>query len=261
MSKPTGKCVFCGNQGDLTKSHIWPEWAETILPQRATHHEQIIGEFATFTPKMAGPTKWRKVRPGHVGTRRPRNTCRSCNGGWMREIEEASMADMPSLLLGNPRLLSVASQKSLAAFLCLVTMRVESTSQMRTIPQSDRDLLRTQREPPSYWKIWIARHEGNARMDERFTAMQIASSPDTPMGVEYCNSQVTTLVIGHLCAHLFSSSEWGDFGGYHGIDLRRIWPLNESAIEVAFLPVVLENAIPWLHEAVARESPFTIPRS
>jgi hypothetical protein len=54
MSKPVGKCVFCGGPG-LTKSHVWPEWAEAILPESATHHEQIIGQFHTFTPKVQGP--------------------------------------------------------------------------------------------------------------------------------------------------------------------------------------------------------------
>src|ERR1700738_1830430 len=91
MSKPTGKCAFCGNPGNLTKSHVWPEWAESILPQTATHHEQITGLFHTFVPKVKGPELFRRVRPGHVGTRKPRNTCKQCNGNWMRHIEEATM--------------------------------------------------------------------------------------------------------------------------------------------------------------------------
>jgi hypothetical protein len=178
----------------------------------------------------------------------------------MRLIEEAAKLDMPALLLAEPRLLSVDSQRSLAAFLCLVAMRVEFTSRsMRAIPQADRDWLRTRSEAPTYWKVWIARYDGSVRMDERFTAMQIASSPQVPVGVEYCNSQITTLVIGRLCAHLFSSTEWRDFSGYEGIDLRRIWPPNDAGIEVGFLPIIPESAVPWLHEAVARESP-PLPR-
>jgi hypothetical protein len=69
MAKPKGKCVFCGSGEGLTKSHVWPEWAEAILPVTATHHEQIIGEFSTFIPKAKGPVFWRKtsrVTSGHV---------------------------------------------------------------------------------------------------------------------------------------------------------------------------------------------------
>ena len=97
MSNPRGKCVFCGKSGKLTKSHVWPEWTEAILPATATHHEQVIGEFATFIPKVGGPPQFRKRKEGHVGTRKPRNTCKKCNGVWMRHIEEATMPFIPYL--------------------------------------------------------------------------------------------------------------------------------------------------------------------
>jgi hypothetical protein len=255
MSKAKGRCVFCGNTGNLTKSHVWPEWAEAFLPQTATHREQIIGEFATFIPKAKGPALWKKIRPGHVGTRKPRNTCLKCNSGWMRLIEEATMEIVPPLLLGNQRLLWPTEQRLLAAFLCLVSMRVAFSSRdMRAIPAVDHDWLRNHSEPPAHWKIWIAGYAGTPRMGERYTAMQIASSPDVPSGVEHCNSQVTTLVIGKLCAHLFSSTVWRDFVGYEGVDLVRIWPPANVPIEVTNLPIIIEAEVPWLHEAVARET-------
>lgn len=25
-------CVFCGGSGPLTKQHVWPRWAEPLLP-------------------------------------------------------------------------------------------------------------------------------------------------------------------------------------------------------------------------------------
>ncbi len=91
-------------------------------------------------------------------------------------------------------------------------------------------------------------------MDQRYTAMQIASSPDVPRGVQYCNSQVTTLVIGQLCAHLFSSIVWPDFPGYDGAELAEIWPAQRFDIEVSDLPVITEAEVPWLHETIARTS-------
>jgi hypothetical protein len=199
MANPKGKCVFCGSGEGLTKSHVWPEWAEAILPVTATHHEQIIGEFSTFIPKAKGPVFWRKIKQGHVGTRKPRNTCFRCNSGWMRTIEEATMTLMPPLLLGGPRLLWPTEQRLLATFLSLVCMRVEfSSREMRAIPAADHVWVMKRNEPPPHWRIWIARYDGPPRMDQRYTAMQIASSPNVPAGIEYCNSQVCTLVIGKL---------------------------------------------------------------
>jgi hypothetical protein len=255
MSKPKGNCVFCGEAGSLTKSHVWPEWIEPILPRKATHYEQVIGGFTTFIPKSKRPAFRRKIRQGHVGTRKPRNTCVVCNGGWMRHIEEATMAFMPSLLLGKPFLLDTISQRLLATFLCLVSLRIEFSSQIaRPAPVEDRDWLKMHFEPPPSWRIWIAKHKGNLRMDERYTGMQISSSPEGPSGVDFLNSQVTTLVVGEFCAHLFCSTIWTDFEGYEGIRLSRIWPPRQIDIDTLFLPVMPENAVPWLHEAIARDT-------
>jgi hypothetical protein len=254
MSKPAGKCVFCGKTRRLTKSHVWPDWVAKILPQTGTHHEQIIGQFDTFVPKMKGPAYWRRVRQGHVATRKPRNTCFVCNGGWMRRIEEATMAIMPPLLLGRLFLLTFFEQRALAAFMCLVSMRTElSGHEMRAIPQTDRDWLMQHSEPPPHWKIWIGRYEGAPRMDDRYSAMHVASSPDVVTSIEHCNSQVTTLVVGQLCAHMFSSTVWPDFRGYEGNVLAPIWPFHHPYIEVRDLPVIAEADVPWLHEAIPRQ--------
>jgi hypothetical protein len=252
MSKPKRNCVFCDKPIRLTKSHVWPEWAEAILPQTATHHEQITGRFNTFTPKAKGPAFRRNVRPGNVGKRKPRNTCGICNGGWMRLVEEATMPFMRPLLLGQWHLLTPNEQRALAALLCLVSMRLEFSGEMRAIPKSDRDWLKKHSEPSANWQIWIASHEGEAKMDQQYTALQIASSPNFPRGVEHCNTQVTSLVIGHLYAHLFSSTVWRDFPGYEGIDLRQIWPLDGRNIVVSALPFIRDVDVPWLHETIAR---------
>jgi hypothetical protein len=254
MSHPAGKCAFCGNAGDLTKSHIWPEWIDKILPQTATHHEHQIGRFQTYTPKVPGPQPWSKLKQGHVGTRKPRNTCLRCNSGWMRRIEEATMPFLGSLLLGEPQLLDTFSQRLLATFLCLVTMRNEISSQMRAIPASDRGWLMAHFEPPAGWKIWIARYEGTPRMDQRYCALQIASSPNVPRGLEHLNTQVTSLTIGHVYAHIFSSTAWRNFGGYKGIELTQLWPGRQFDIDTDSLTVLPETDIPWLHETIIRDT-------
>jgi hypothetical protein len=254
MSKPKGRCVFCGNLGELTKSHIWPEWAQTLLPEAATHREHSIGKFDTFRPTAAGPALFQKIRQGHVGTRKPRNTCVTCNSGWMRLIEESTMPFLAPLLLAQPHRLDLAEQQMLAALLCLVSMRLELSWRdgPKAIPQSDRDWLMETPEPPANWKIWIARYVGNERMDQRHTPMQIASSPDVARGIEHCNTQVTSLIVGQFYAHLFSSTVWRDFRGYDGVKLFQLWPLCQRTLNVQALPVIFETDVPWLHETIVR---------
>lgn len=254
MSKPKGKCAFCGQPGDLTKSHIWPEWAEAILPQTATHHQQIVGEFLTFKPIAKGPEYFQKVKQGHVGTRKPRNTCQTCNSGWMRLIEENTMPFLDSLLLAKPYSVGLAEQQMLAALLCLVSMRLEVSWRdgPKAIPQSDLKWLMENPEPPTNWKIWIGKYVGSQAIDQQHTPMQIASSPDVTIGVEYCNTQVTSLVVGQFYAHLFSSTVWKDFPGYEGIDLVQLWPLKHRIIPVQSLPAIFEQEVIPLHETIPR---------
>jgi hypothetical protein len=35
-----GKCIFCGQKGGRTRTHVWPEWLKTILPD-STHRVDI----------------------------------------------------------------------------------------------------------------------------------------------------------------------------------------------------------------------------
>jgi len=256
MSKPKGKCAFCGKPGDLTKSHIWPEWAEAILPQIATHHRQTIGEFHTFKPIAKGPEYFQKLRQGPVGARKPRNTCKKCNGDWMRLIEENTKPFLESLLLSKPYQLSLTEQQMLAALLCLVSMRLEVAwwDGPQGIPQCDREWLRENPEPPANWKIWIGKYIGSQMdiMDQQHTAMQIVSSSNDTIGTEYCNTQVTSLVVGQFYAHIFSSTVWKDFPGYDGADLVQLWPLTHRIIPVQSLPAIFEQEVIPLHETIPR---------
>lgn len=256
MSKPAGKCVFC-NKGGLSKGHILPDWIATFLRPRATHREQIIGEFATFVPTAKGPAAWRKVKQGHTGTRKPRNTCKTCNSGWMSLIEQGAIPAMEALMLGRPFLLDTFNQRLLASFLCLVSMRIDLAARgMPSVTAADRDWLRAHFLPSQDWRIWIAHHlpESVPIQHYHFSGLVMASDPTAKASPEYCNSQVTTLVLGNLCAHLFSSSVWHGLLGYEGIQLSQIWPPRAFDIDTSALPQIAEADVVWLHEALARES-------
>lgn len=254
MSNPAGKCVFCGEFG-LTKGHVWPDWLNNILPRTATHHEQTTGIFSTFTPEVPGPEKTIRERQGHARSRKPRNTCGDCNSGWMSQIENDVIPTATALINGKDFLLDEQSQCKLAAFLCLISMRVEFLGTLRAIPSADRLYLKERREPPSSWMIWITRYAGDKPGEHwsRYCGMQLESAPAEKVGPEHCNTQVTTLVIGKLCAHLFSSTEI-PFDGYEGARLARIWPMTGLALDTRFLPDITDDAVISLHEALARES-------
>jgi len=259
MSQPQGKCVFCGGTG-LTKGHVWPAWLNRMLPVIATHHEQIVGKFETFTPTIPGPEYSVVTRQGHARTRKPRNTCKRCNSGWMSRIEDAAIKPMTPLIFSMDAPLRMDDQRAIAALLCLINMRLEFLGEFRAIPALDRAALRETGLPPAGWCMWLAKFTGKSADDlvSRYNALMagMLTKPEN-VGPEYCNTQVTTLVIGQLCAHLFRSS-FVPFIEYDGARLAKIWPLTGYDINSQFLPTISDQGVLSLAEALPRaasESP------
>ena len=258
MSQPRGKCIFCGEPG-LSKGHVWPDWLKNILPTTATHHEVTTGYFATFEPEVPGPPKTIEEKHGPARSRKPRNTCKKCNSGWMSGIENAAIRFAPPLIKGEDFQLTEEAQRTLAAFFCLITMRLQFLGAMRPIPAWDRLYLKEHLEPPPLWFVWIAEYIGEKPDDHwsRFCGLQVVSPNDsTPadkIGTDYCNTQCTTLVIGKLCVHLFSSTV-DPVLGYEGIRLSQIWPRSGFALNTAFLPTIADDRVIALHESVAANS-------
>jgi hypothetical protein len=253
MPKPGGKCVFCG-RGALTKGHVWPNWISKILPVTASHHDLMVGKFETFTTMLPGPEYSVKQRQGSARQRKPRNTCKCCNGGWMSLIETAAIKPMTPLIHGIDIPLRIDDQRALAALLCLINMRLEFLGDFRAIPASDRDAIRNTGLPPPGWCIWLAKFTGEKgeELVSRYCAMMSGVlTPPKDVGPELCNTQATTLVIGKLCAHLFRSS-FVPFIEYDGARLTKIWPLTGYDIQSRFMPTISDQAVVSLAESLAR---------
>jgi hypothetical protein len=266
MSKPAGKCVFCGGTG-LTKSHIWPDGLDEYLPPRAERYLQVVGEVNTFIPQMRRPDVQRVEGKGDARAKKPRNTCLACNGGWMSRIESSAKDPMIPLVKGLPFaedspglsfMLNSRGQSALATLLCLITMRVEFShlATLAATPQ-DHEWIRTALEPPPFWKIWIARYIGQNPGAHwcRHYGLQLVSSPEEQVASHKCDTQATTFVMGQLCAHIFSSTSIPDFSGYSGQGLCRLWPLAGWDIDCRYLPPISDAGVLSLSEALAREIP------
>jgi hypothetical protein len=239
---------------------VWPDWINGILPVAATHHEQIGGKFETFTSTIPGPGYSIKAHHGHARTRKPRNTCKRCNGGWMSKIEGAAISPMTPLILGTDIPLRMGDQRAIAALLCLINMRLEFLGALRAIPASDRSAIRETGLPPAGWCIWLAKFIGDKGDDfvSRYSGLMAGMlTPPENIGPEYCNTQVTTMVLGKLCAHLFRSS-FVPFIEYDDVRLTKIWPLTGYDVQSQFMPTISDRGVLSLAEALPRaanESP------
>jgi hypothetical protein len=175
----------------------------------------------------------------------------------MSNVENFALPYAVPLIAGAPFLLDTIGQRAVANLLALIVMRIEFLDRVPAISSWDRDCLRLRLWLSDNWHIWIARYVGENQNDNwsRTYALQLSSLPTDKVGPENCNAQVTTLVIGQLCAHIFYSSVIEGYDTYEGITLARLWPHEPFDKQTAFLSALSDELVAELHEAFAREAP------
>jgi hypothetical protein len=120
-------CAFCGKPGTMTKQHIWPKWLKKIVPQVASSHTQVSGEFLTFKPGAKTPPRKEAIFQGPAGSRKIKNVCERCNNGWMSQIEQAAMGSAIPMINNLACTISPQEQRVLASWFALMTMMIEFT--------------------------------------------------------------------------------------------------------------------------------------
>lgn len=251
---PPGKCIFCGG-GDLSKAHIFPKWLGGFITEKTDKHVEGIGRFETFTAQTRTPEPWLKVWQGDTGSKRLKKVCRSCNSGWLGGFETPAKPHVISLMNGNDIIIDAVMQRQMAVWLCAITMLVDAADPPGSaVPQVHRDYFKARGEPPPMWRIWLGRYSGRDWQVHRVrrTGMTALLTPEINGDRFACNTQVTTLVIRQLCAHIFSSTVF-DLPGYEGIALQQIWPLTGKTFVWTHAPVLNDTALVTLAEALARD--------
>lgn len=230
MSKPRGRCVFCGGTG-LSKQHIYSKWIQGVVEtgdamsgQLATTIDGVQTDHVTIEPRIS-------TRQGASHIRQIRNVCAvNCNNGWMKGIEEASRPLLPALVKGADITLGPDAQKRLASWLTLVAMMAEFTDPKTvTIPQADRIYLMGHKKPPDNWTILIGRYEGKSWAPSRYShrALGIVPAPavQNVRSIPF-NTQVTTQVLGKLFIHICSSEVFKlNSLGFVPV-LHPVWPVG-----------------------------------
>jgi hypothetical protein len=264
MAKPPGRCVFCEESGNLTKGHIWPDSFGRSLGD-ARYHKKRLGKFFPSNPIDSQQGDWERMGTGPLQKKRPRNTCSTCNGGWMSRIENATASTVKAIIDGRGLVMGPVETMQLAGMLALVSARLElSTSNMRTIPASELQSLRATALPnflsTFHWRIWIGRFLGedlrdhNYRYNASLIAPQSAKISIAEMGPERCNTHVATIISGQLYAHVFFSTDWPNFCGQKDVRLSQIWPPVFPYLDTRFLPTITDSQAISVQGAIRRFS-------
>lgn len=165
----------------------------------------------------------------------------------MSSFDDAAKPVLSMLIKGEKAFLNADSQKLIATWIAMKAMVGEffdpSTA---AVPLSERQFLRDRRQPPDNWKIWIGNY---TRKKWSGQYVHTTSSIDSADGLarrdpNVPNTQTTTIVVGNMYAHVFSSDIPAVIGGY-GLNeskqekIAQIWPIRESFI--AWPPIAMND--------------------
>lgn len=189
MMKETRSCMFCDRPA-TTKEDAWPLWLVRRFPGS-------VGVTVEADRKETGHAEWRQF--GHFA--KTRFACKSCNNGWMSDLENVAKPIIEALLSNDP-FVPDAHQRELAARWTLKTAMVFEAVGGRGwfYGSEERATVRSGIIPTGYMAFWAARciHLPGAysAANNMFENAELSTSGT--------HGHVTTLAIGTLALQVIT---------------------------------------------------------
>lgn len=164
--------------------------------------KRIEGKWTTNPTLPAAKLVAHVERPGHTVTKKLRVVCRSCNSGWMGQIEEAAKPILTPLILGQTSVLDVIAQNRIATWAALKVLTLEHNDKEKVIaPDELREKFMTGRVAPQGMKVWIGNCIADGWRSTIFWHVSTISASNTnrPPGP---NIQSVTMGAGQLLIHV-----------------------------------------------------------
>lgn len=244
--KPTGRCIFCGLLGNMSKQHIIPDRVKRLVPRlrgvRHRVHHRLPGD--PRPPVVEHP----KDTGALWGSRKLRVVCKTCNTGWIKAVEEDAFALLEGHILGNGRDLSAEDCRKVALFSAIMFTMIDLDHlPTSVIPQTERTYIFENRQPPPRWFIYIGKLESN-EWEGRFrhhSPTLISVEDITRPKVE--KGQVTTLGLGKMLLHVISGGVSDDMRTDRYADLFGIGMVHPFRGIIQWDTLgALDNEIAWL---------------
>lgn len=183
-----------------------------------------------------GPSNQVNSRQGHVGSKKVRVVCESCNNQWMSQLENRAKNGLPPLIAGQACRIAPGGQRLLATWAVKTTMTAEfTTDSTKNSTQEHRSWLMSNDCPPSNWFVWIANHKSAIWANLGIYQSNVLVSPtevDKPSDAPYY-AQSTVFGVGHLLFLVIHSNAPIVNSHFHGREadgLPQIWPPQERSI-------------------------------
>jgi hypothetical protein len=207
MARASKYCIYCGGS-PTTREHIWADWLRNYIPKTQASHTASESLINPDFSVEATTKKW----GGDPRSRRLKIVCRSCNGGWMSELQNAAKPILVRLILGQSIFLNKDQQQILAAWSAMTMISAEYFYPNRaTTSVTDRRWLFKHKLAPRNFRFWIGDYErknwvghwvhNSMRITEHEGVQGWTVHPD---GTPRANTQTITFVVGRLFIHAFA---------------------------------------------------------
>ena len=217
-------CAFCGATGRLTGEHLWPDWLRQFLGDK----KAPFPHRATTTVTGGYDRQWR--RPPFTLT--VNEVCRSCNNGWMSELEGKAKPLLTPMILGEPIKLDEREQRTLASWAVKTAMVYQLTTEHRAIRRYEYEHLRLHLTPRSPTQVWLATRTNEEPKPSIFGFRASGMAPARGAPARY-DAYLVTLAIGYFVAQIHghdlemhSGALWTRRGPLAAA-LQQIWPYTE----------------------------------
>src|SRR5271165_2116772 len=107
MTPPVDRCIFCGNPdpAQLTWEHLWPRWSHKQIVRSMRKWNSVHGLQRIEAGKVDVSDLREYKRGGDIHDMQVHCVCggddKSCNNGWMRELENVARPIMTPLMSGS----------------------------------------------------------------------------------------------------------------------------------------------------------------
>jgi hypothetical protein len=149
----TKQCIFCGKRVN-SDEHVWPQWLLELMKKWSAGNMRLQ---ASRLNKHGKVVYWEVEDPAIV----VKNVCRTCNNGWMSDLEGEVKPILIPMIHGAATALNVRQQLIVALWLIKCDMVLDSMTSIDAFyDQSDRSHFREHLVPPEYATWWLGHYSG-----------------------------------------------------------------------------------------------------
>jgi hypothetical protein len=182
------QCLFCSLNANSLED-VWPRWiteqfeGSNPITVQAERQGLILKPWASRRPELI--VRW---------------VCKSCNNGWMSNLEGQVKPLLQPLLSGTDGSLDSGAQSILAVWAVKTAMALEGLDKpnARDYAQSEREQLRRVNAIPRRTSVWLAVSVDASYLLSTKTRHKRSADTDDITGVS------TTMVFGHVALQVFT---------------------------------------------------------